>query len=62
MKNGMLNGRLCREFMLDYADRKRYHTFTQVRRDTIEPQLEAMLRDKMRLLVKMQPSKGKTIR
>ena len=58
----LINWNSCRTFILDYAARSRHHEFTQVKRSTIQGQLEAGLREHMRRIVHAHPSKGKTIR
>ena len=52
----------CRQFILEYAARSKAHKFTRVSMDAIVPQLEAVLREKMRKIVDNQPSMGKTIK
>ena len=47
----LINWNQCRTFMLEYADRSRHHEFTQVKRSTVQGQLESALREHMRKIL-----------
>ena len=59
--SALLNKKLCRKFIIEFAERERCHKFSRVSGDCW-PYLEAKLRESMRGLVLSQPSKGKTVK
>jgi len=56
----LINKKGVRQFLLEHAERNRLHRFTRVA-DSVYDQVEAAVRDKLRQIVRIQPSKGKTI-
>lgn len=57
----LINKSNCKKFILDFAEREKFHKFTRVSADCW-PHLEAKLRAHLRNLVNSQPSKGKTVK
>lgn len=58
---GLVNRACVRRFLLEYAARSRAHRFTRVA-DSALDQVEAVVREQCRSVVRSQPSAGKTIR
>jgi len=61
MSRTLVNRRLAKAWMLEFADRNRTHKFTRVSPEVFD-RIEGRVREFMRHIVDSQPSKGKTIK
>lgn len=57
----LLNKAQIRKFILEYAERNKYHKFTRVAPGVYDL-IESRIRDTCRAIVAGQPSSGQTIR